>query len=152
MTAGTYNFLFTDIEGSTKRWEHHAEAMKAAVDRHDAILRQAIEAHNGTVFRMEGDAFRAAFATVSQSLDAAVASQQALAAESWPEETGPVRVRMALHSGAVEIRDGDYVGPSLNRIARLLSAAHGGSNTPVAGCRAIGARQPPANHRPARPG
>src|SRR5438552_2431709 len=126
LSIGTVAFLFTDIESSTKRWEHHPEAMKAAVERHDAILRHAIEANSGSVFRTEGDAFRAAFSTAPQALQAALDAQHALYVEPWREEIAPLRVRMALHTGAVEIRDGDYVGPSLNRMARLLSAAHGG--------------------------
>jgi predicted ATPase/class 3 adenylate cyclase len=124
--TGTVTFLFTDIEGSTKRWEHHAQAMKGAVERHDIILRQAIQTHGGYVFRTEGDAFRAVFTNAPEALEAAIHAQRAIATEPWQTEIAPMRVRMALHSGAVEVRDGDYVGPSLNRMARLLSAAHGG--------------------------
>src|SRR5918912_4076493 len=112
--SSTVTFLFTDIEGSTRRWEHHPEAMKAAVERHDAILRQAIEANGGYVFRTEGDGFRAAFSTASRALQAAVDAQLALYAEPWSAEIGPLRVRMALHTGEAEVRDGDYVGPALN--------------------------------------
>src|SRR5439155_16836710 len=126
LPRGTVTFLFTDIEGSTKRWEHHPQAMQAAVERHDAILRRAIEAAGGYVFRTEGDAFRAVFSYAPQALAAALQAQRAIAAEPWPEEIAQIRVRMALHTGAVEIRAGDYVGPSLNRMARLHSAAHGG--------------------------
>jgi predicted ATPase len=100
--------------------------MHTALERHDAIMRQAIEAHGGHVFRIEGDAFRAAFTTAPAALAAALDAQRALGAEPWPPETGPIRVRMALHTGAVEARDSDYSGPSLNRMARLLSVAHGG--------------------------
>src|SRR5438552_2596549 len=126
LSIGTVAFLFTDIESSTKRWEHHPEAMKAAVERHDAILRHAIEANGGFVFRTEGDAFRAAFSTAPRALQAALDAQRALHAEPWSEEIGPLRVRMALHTGEAEIQQGDYAGPSLNRIARLLAVAHGG--------------------------
>ena len=124
--SGTVTFLFTDIEGSTDRWEHHPQQMKAAVERHDTIMREAIEANGGVVFRTEGDAFRAAFDTALSALSAAVQAQRALETEPWAPEIAPLRVRMALHIGAVEVRDGDYVGPSLNRIARLLSTAYGG--------------------------
>ena len=123
LPSSTVTFLFTDIEGSTRRWEHHPGAMKAAVERHDAILRQAIEDNGGHIFRTEGDAFRAAFANAPQALRAALDAQQALNAESWAKEIDPIRVRMAMHTGAVEIREGDYVGPSLNRMARLFSSA-----------------------------
>src|SRR5919198_5821912 len=126
LPTGTVTFLFTDIEGSTTRWEHHPEQMHAALERHDAILRGAIESHGGYVFRTEGDAFRAAFDTAPPAVAAALQAQQALESEPWAEEIAPIRVRMALHTGAVEVKDGDYVGPSLNRMARLLSAAHGG--------------------------
>src|SRR4051812_8430064 len=108
LPTGTVTFLFTDIEGSTTRWEHHTQAMKAAVERHDAIMRAAIEAGGGFVFRTEGDAFRAVFDTALPALKAAIQAQQALESEPWLEEIAPLRVRMALHIGATELRDGDY--------------------------------------------
>ena len=123
--TGTVTFLFTDIEGSTKLWEQHPDAMQTALARHDALLRQAIEAHHGFIFKTMGDAFCAAFASPSDALSAAIAAQRALHAEPWGE-TGPLRVRVALHTGTAEERDGDYFGPPLNRVARLLSAGHGG--------------------------
>jgi predicted ATPase/class 3 adenylate cyclase len=123
--TGTVTFLFTDIEGSTKLWEHNAPAMQAALARHDQILREAIEEHGGYVFKTVGDAFCCAFPTASDALEAALEAQHRLLSEAW-EEAGPLRVRMALHMGAAEERDGDYFGPPLNRVARLLSAAHGG--------------------------
>src|SRR5215210_1046630 len=126
LPTGMVAFLFTDIEGSTQRWERHGQHMKSAVERHDAIMREAIEASGGFVFRTEGDAFRAAFDTVRPALDAAVQAQRAFETEPWEPEIAPLRVRMALHVGAVEVRDGDYVGPSLNRIARLLATGYGG--------------------------
>lgn len=126
LPSGTVTFLFTDIEGSTQRWEHYPRFMKSAVERHDAIMREAIEANEGSVFRTEGDAFRAAFGTVLPALNAALQAQRALETEPWAPEIAPIRVRMALHVGAVEVRDGDYVGPSLNRIARLIATAYGG--------------------------
>jgi predicted ATPase/class 3 adenylate cyclase len=117
-------FLFTDIEGSTQLWEQHPEAMQTALARHDAILRQAIETQRGSVFKTVGDAFYAAFSNVSQALAAALVAQRALAAETWDET--PIKVRMAIHAGAVETRDDDYFGPPLNRVARLLASGHGG--------------------------
>jgi predicted ATPase/class 3 adenylate cyclase len=122
--TGTVTFLFTDIEGSTKRWEHDAPAMQAALARHDEILKRAIEEHGGYVFKTVGDAFCAAFATAHDALEAALEAQRGLLASRW-EDTGPLRVRMALHVGEAEERDGDYFGPPLNRVARLLSAGHG---------------------------
>jgi predicted ATPase/class 3 adenylate cyclase len=117
--------LFTDIEGSTKLWEHDAQVMQAALARHDEILRDAIEERGGYVFKTIGDAFCAAFPTAPEALEAALESQRGLVS-SEGEQIGPLRVRMALHTGAAEERDGDYFGPPVNRVARLLSAAHGG--------------------------
>lgn len=125
LPTGTVTFLFTDIEGSTKLWGQYPEAMKVSLARHDAILRSAIEAQGGYVFKTVGDAFCAAFEIAPDALSAALDAQRALYVESWGE-TGPLRVRMALHTGAAEERDGDYFGPPLNRVARLLSAGHGG--------------------------
>lgn len=123
--AGTVTFLFTDIEGSTKLWESHPESMRVSLARHDALMREAIRNANGTVFKTIGDAFCASFATAPEGLAAALSAQLVLINEPWPEET-PIKVRMALHTGAVESRDNDYFGPPVNRVARLLSAAHGG--------------------------
>jgi class 3 adenylate cyclase len=117
--------LFTDIEGSTKMWERSPQAMHRALARHDEILRDAIEEQEGYVFKTVGDAFCAAFPTAPDALEAALSAQRTLFADEWPQ-TGPLRVRMALHTGAAEERDGDYFGPPVNRVARLLSAAHGG--------------------------
>jgi predicted ATPase/class 3 adenylate cyclase len=118
-------FLFTDIEGSTKMWERDAATMQAALARHDEILRSAIEANGGYVFKTVGDAFCTAFPTAPDALEAALEAQRRLVEEQW-DESSPLRVRMALHMGAAEERDGDYFGPPVNRVARLLSAAHGG--------------------------
>jgi predicted ATPase/class 3 adenylate cyclase len=126
LPTGTVTFLYTDIEGSTKRWEAHPTAMKAVVERHDAILQRAIEAAGGVVFRRVGDAFCAAFTLASQALDAVLAAQHTLYFENWDPDIAPIKVRMALHTGPGEVRDRDYVGPHLNRIARLLAVAHGG--------------------------
>lgn len=123
--SGTVTFLFTDLEGSTRRWQEHPEAMKSALARHDAIVRGAIEARHGYVVKTTGDGFHAAFAVAHDAIDAAVAAQLALASEPW-SETGPLLVRMGVHSGPAELRDGDYYGTAVNRAARLMSAAHGG--------------------------
>ncbi|MCB9176978.1 MAG: SUMF1/EgtB/PvdO family nonheme iron enzyme [Caldilineae bacterium] len=129
LPTGIVTFLFTDIEGSTRRWEHHREAMSAALPRHDAILRGAIERRGGHVFKTVGDAFYGAFAEIDDALAAALAAQRDLGAEDW-SAFGPgfaeLRVRMGIHRGHAEARGGDYFGPALNRTARLVSAGHGG--------------------------
>src|SRR5215216_3037239 len=119
--TGTVTFLFSDIEGSTRRWDEQPEAMKGALARHDALLRGAIERHGGHVFKTVGDAFCAAFSTPADAVRAAASGQRALAADGWG-----ATVRMALHTGAADERDGDYFGPALNHLARLKDAAHGG--------------------------
>src|SRR5829696_7639284 len=124
--TGTVTFLFTDIEGSTRLWESNAQEMQEALARHDELLRTAIEERCGYVFKTVGDAFCAAFGTATDAAEAALACQRALLEENWAEEVGAIRVRMALHAGAAEERDGDYFGPAVNRVARLLSAGHGG--------------------------
>src|SRR5215208_3948762 len=114
--TGTITFLFTDVEGSTSLWERNPKAMSEALSRHDEILRTAIEANNGHVFKTVGGAFYAAFSTALEALSAALDAQRGhftIHHAEW-EETGPLRVRMALHTGAAEERDGDYFGPSLN--------------------------------------
>ena len=122
--TGTVTLLFTDIEGSTKRWEHLPQAMATALARHDDLLRDAIEAHRGYVFKTVGDAFCAAFADPAAAARSALAAQHALATEEWGE-TGAIRVRMALHTGTPEQRADDYFGPPVNRVARLLSTGYG---------------------------
>lgn len=123
--ADDRTFLFSDIEGSTRRWEHHPQSMALALARHDALMRDAIEGEGGTVFKTVGDAFCAVFPTPEAAIAAAVRAQRALAAETWVE-IGGLRVRMAIHTGDAERRDDDYFGPNVNRVARLLGAAHGG--------------------------
>ena len=123
--SGMVTLLFTDIEGSIGLWEADPEAMAEASGRHNRIVREQIEVAGGRVFKTVGDAFRAVFADPAAALAAAVAVQQAAGTEPWPGGL-PVRVRMALHSGACVERDGDYVGPVVNRAARLLATGHGG--------------------------
>src|SRR5215203_3631130 len=123
--TGPLTFLFTDVEGSTSLWERNPKAMSEALSRHDEILRAAIEAHDGRVFKTVGDAFHATFSTAPDALEAALEAQRALLREEWAE-SGPFCVNKTLNTGTAEERDGDYFGPSLNRVARLLSAGHGG--------------------------
>jgi predicted ATPase/class 3 adenylate cyclase len=123
--SGTVTFLFTDIEGSTRLWEEHPKAMSEALRRHDELMRRCIEDHEGHVVKTVGDAFHAAFTTTAQATAAAAGAQQLLGRENWPAPI-TVRVRMAIHSGQCEERDGDYFGPAVNRAARLAAIASGG--------------------------
>jgi len=126
LPTGTVTFLFTDIEGSSRLWENHGEAMAAALARHDAILRETLEIRGGNIFKTIGDAFCAAFPVAISALEAAVAAQRLLRDEPWQEDMEPIKVRMGIHTGSAESRDSDYFGPVLNRVSRLLAAAHGG--------------------------
>jgi class 3 adenylate cyclase len=123
--SGTVTLLFTDVEGSTRLWDTERDAMAIALRRHDEILRDAIEQAGGYVFKTVGDSFCAAFSAARAGLDAALAAQQNLAAQSWPTSR-PILVRMGLHAGVCEERDGDYFGPAVNRAARMLTVARGG--------------------------
>jgi predicted ATPase/class 3 adenylate cyclase len=125
LPTGTITFLFTDVEGSTKLWERNPEAMSKALSHHDELIRNVVEAHDGFVFKTVGDAFYVAFSPAAEAVEAAIDAQKSLLSEEW-EETGPLKVRIALHTGTAEERGGDYFGPTLNRAARLLSAGHGG--------------------------
>jgi class 3 adenylate cyclase len=109
-------FLFTDVEGSTRRWEADAEGMRVALAAHDEVLRGAIEAHGGWLFKHTGDGVCAAFASPKSAVDAAVAAQRVL----------ELPVRMGLATGEAELRGADYFGAVLNRAARVMAAGHGG--------------------------
>ncbi len=123
--TGTVTFLFTDIQGSTKLWQDCPEQMRPALARHEAIMRRCIEERGGYVFKTVGDAFCAAFATAPDAVQATLTAQLALSAEAWDLPT-PLLVRMGLHTGSAEERDGDYFGPVVNRVARLMSVGYGG--------------------------
>jgi class 3 adenylate cyclase/tetratricopeptide (TPR) repeat protein len=118
-------FLFTDIERSTGLWEKFPDSMREALQRHDSILHSAFDDHGGYVFSIGGDGYGAAFARVGDAISAAVSAQAALAAERW-SEGAEVRVRMGIHTGEGEERDGNYFGTAVNRAARLMALAHGG--------------------------
>ncbi|MEP6943095.1 MAG: tetratricopeptide repeat protein [Betaproteobacteria bacterium] len=122
--GSTVTFLFTDVEGSTRLWEQSPVQMGPALARHDALLRDAIARHRGTVFATGGDGFGAAFATAGDAAAAALEAQQSVLSEPWPAPIA-IKVRMALHTGVAEVRGTDYFGPSLNRVARLLAIGHG---------------------------
>ena len=122
--TGTVTFLFTDIEGSTTLWEHHASAMQSALARHDEILRDVIEERGGYVFKTVRDAFCVAFPTAPQALEAALSAQEKAPFTEERGETGSSIVRMALHTGAAQERDGGYFGPPVNRVALDDNPSH----------------------------
>ncbi len=103
LPTGTVTFLFTDIEGSSTRWEQHFQAMRAALQRHDLILRQIIDAHGGVVFERPGDAFCAAVASPPEALTAALAAQRALQAEPWGATAIPAFVATAYQEISVSV-------------------------------------------------
>lgn len=142
---GDITFLFTDIEGSTRLWEADPEAMRQALARHDSLLRDVIESGGGRVFKTTGDGFCGAFPSTAPAAEAALAGQLALRGvdgvrlmvdgsdparpdhqPSTIHHQPALRVRMALHTGQAELRDGDYFGATLSRVARMLEAGHGG--------------------------
>ena len=123
--ADTLTFLFTDIEGSTRRWQQDPEAMRAALARHDSILTDRIGRGGGRVFKHTGDGMCAAFRSAAAAAEAAVDVQRTLAGQDW-DGVGGLRVRIGLHTGEAAEQSGDYFGPSLNRAARVMAAAHGG--------------------------
>jgi predicted ATPase/class 3 adenylate cyclase len=117
-------FLFTDIEGSTRLWELHPDRMAQALERHDFILRTAVESRGGTLVKTTGDGVMAVFPDAREALASSVDAQLGLGAEPWPDE--PLRVRMGVHAGEAVAREGDFFGPAVNRTARIMTAAHGG--------------------------
>jgi predicted ATPase/class 3 adenylate cyclase len=118
-------FLFTDLESSTRLWQRFPEAMTTAIERHDAILRDAVERAGGIVVKNTGDGLMAVFSSVADGATACLEAQKRLQGEEWGE-VGDLRVRMGMHVGEAHERAGDYVGPPVNRAARIMAAGHGG--------------------------
>ncbi|MGH7729178.1 MAG: ATP-binding protein, partial [Vulcanimicrobiaceae bacterium] len=125
LPAGTVTFAFTDVEGSTARWERDPEAMQAALRRHDELLHAVIAEGGGHVFKTMGDAFCCVCSRAQDAVAAMFAAQQKLGAQDFSAIDG-LRVRAAIHTGTADERDGDYFGPAVNRVARLLAIGHGG--------------------------
>jgi len=142
LPTGTVTFLFSDIEGSTQRWETHPDAMKVAVARHEQLMSSAIKQHGGYVFKTIGDAFCSAFSTAPDAVRAARDAQLALAQEDFSAVDG-LRVRIGLHTGYAEERNADYFGPAVNRIARLMSIGYGGQVLLSASARELAHRDLP---------
>jgi len=143
--SGTVTFLFTDVEGSTRRWVEDQAAMRAALAVHDELMRSVITAHGGYVFSTAGDSFAAAFGSVARALECAAAAQLGLLSASWVGD--PMAVRMGVHVGETDERGGDYFGREVSRAARVMGVANGGqvllteavrSLAPAAAVRSLG--------------
>ncbi len=114
--SGTYTFLFTDVEGSTRRWAADPEGMPGILAAHDRVLKTAVEDRGGSVFKHSGDGICAVFASAGEAVTAAVEGQRKL----------ELPVRIAVHTGEAIHRDDDFFGIALSRCARLMEVAHGG--------------------------
>lgn len=125
LPAGEVTFLFSDIEGSTSRWERDPEGMRAALGVHDERTRAAVQQQGGVLVKDTGDGVFAAFASPGAAVAAAVDLQRALAAEDWKDDQ-PLRVRIGIHTASATPERGDYHGRAVNRCARVMGAAHGG--------------------------
>ena len=124
--AGILTFFFTDLEDSTRLWEAHPEEMRAALGRHDELLKAAVETHGGHYVKTTGDGVHAVFENPGNALRTALAVQKAVLSEPWPDEIGSLKVRIGLHAGESEARGGDFYGPEVNLAARVMNLAHGG--------------------------
>jgi predicted ATPase/class 3 adenylate cyclase len=127
LPTGTVTFLFTDIEDSTRLWEKYPEAMIPALAKHDSILKEVVESNNGQIIKTTGDGIHAVFSTAIDAVKSALDIQQTIQnSEVVKSPEFSLRVRMGLHTGEAELRDGDYYGGTLNRAARIMSIGHGG--------------------------
>lgn len=126
LPSGTVTLLFTDIENSSALWDRAPDAMRTALARHDRIIVDAISGHHGFVVKNKGDGFFAVFGSAIDAIGAALDAQHGITSEAWSDDTGTIRVRMALHTGTIDHHDGDYFGPPVNRVARIEASAHGG--------------------------
>src|SRR5688500_9205032 len=113
---GLNTFLFTDIAGSTRRWGERPDAMRTALSGHDALVQEAIESREGQIFKTVGDAFHAVFVSAPAAVRAALAIQHAMQSFDW-SLVGSLEVRVALYTGAAELRENDYFGTPINRLA-----------------------------------
>ena len=117
MTHRPLTFLFTDLENSTPLWEQFPDVMRSALVRYDTLLKEAIESHEGRIVKTTGDDLHAVFESPTDAVVAALVGQQAISTEVWADETGPLKVRMGLHTGESQEREGDYSGPEVNLAA-----------------------------------
>ncbi|MDR3690759.1 MAG: tetratricopeptide repeat protein [Fimbriimonas sp.] len=132
LDSADLTFMFTDIEGSTRLWDNHPDHMRSALARHDTIMRETIEEVGGQVFKTVGDQFCAVFPDVRSAIQGGLTAQIRLTEENWQTKgpsgtvTEPIRVRMAIHTGEAECREGEYSGPAIRRVAEVMALGHGG--------------------------
>jgi len=134
LPSGTVTFLFTDIENSTPLWEQYPGIMKSALAGHDAILKETVESNNGQIIKTTGDGVHAVFSTAMDAIEASLNAQHEFQTSEFfakrpdvgKNSEVSIRVRMGLHTGEAELRDGDYYGSTLNRAARIMGIGHGG--------------------------
>jgi class 3 adenylate cyclase len=126
LPQGTVTFLFTDLEGSTRRWEAHPGEMRDGLARHNTIVHGAVQSHGGVVFSTMGDGLAAVFASAREAVRAVLAAQQGLGAADWGKATGPLAARMGLLTDEGVLGGEHYLNQPLNRCARLMAAGHGG--------------------------
>ena len=139
--SGMLTFVFTDIEQSTMAWDRHGPQMNDAMARHDALLREIVDVHHGSVFSHGGDGIAAVFVRAADAVEASCDVQRAVAAEPWPEPIA-LRLRVALHTGVAELRDGHYFGSDVHRAARVMSLAQGGQVLITAATAVLAGRGP----------
>jgi predicted ATPase/class 3 adenylate cyclase len=126
LPTGMVTFLFTDLVGSSARWDEATDDMREAALRHDELIESAIDGHSGHLVKKMGDGFMAVFEDPADAVTTAVDAQVALRTEAWPETVGTIEARMGIHTGPADLTDNDYLGPTVNRAARLEAAGHGG--------------------------
>ncbi|MDX1620527.1 MAG: adenylate/guanylate cyclase domain-containing protein [Nitriliruptorales bacterium] len=124
LPSGEVTFLFTDIVGSTQRWEQDPAQMRAALEVHDLVVRDAVDGHAGWIVKDTGDGVMAVFDEPLRAVEAAASLQQRLAEADWPGT--PLQVRSGVHRGPAQPVAGDYHAPAVNRCARVMAVAHGG--------------------------
>ena len=127
LPTGTVTFLFTDIENSTPLWEKYPEVMKFILAKHDFILKEAVETNHGQIVKTTGDGVHAVFSTAVDAVKASLEAQREFQnSDILKSSEALLRVRMGIHTGEADLRDGDYYGGVLNRAARIMSIGHGG--------------------------
>lgn len=124
LPTGTVTFLFTDVEGSSAQWDAASSEMQSRLALHNSVLDDSIASHAGHVVKTMGDGYMAVFERPEAAIRAAVGAQRGLTDLDWSGD--PLKVRMGIHTGQVDLIDGDYLGPDVNRAARIEAAGHGG--------------------------